>query len=154
MPLELSASEQTCALGAAIFAAVAAGPDSGGYGTVEEAQQAMTGTREGPYEPRASGRESYDELYSLYSRLHDAFGGVNDTRLADGFGELLGPPSVTGTDVNGDDVEVVEHIVGTITEMDYSSGAPRPTVDGYPMDIGDILRLTVPNNSDNSEETG
>ena len=79
MPLELSASEQTCALGAAIFAAVAAGPDSGGYGTVEEAQQAMTGTREGPYEPRvsASGRESYDELYSLYSRLHDAFGGVN-----------------------------------------------------------------------------
>ena len=39
----------------------------------------MTGTREGPYEPRgsASGRESYDELYSLYRRLHDAFGGVN-----------------------------------------------------------------------------
>ena len=50
---------------------------------------------------------------------------------------------ITGTDVNGDNVEVVEHIVGTITEMDYTAGVPRPSVGGYAFDIGDILRLTA-----------
>lgn len=61
---------------------------------------------------------------------------------------------ITGLDAQSKEVAVYELIVGTITEMDYSSGAPRPTVDGYPMDIGDILRLTVPHNSGDSEESG
>lgn len=77
MPLALSASEQTCALGAAVFAAVAAGAESGGYDTVDEAQQAMTGTGRDSCEPGNDGRKVYDELYGLYMQLHDAFGGVN-----------------------------------------------------------------------------
>lgn len=77
MPLILSASDQTCALGAAIFGAVAAGAESGGYDSVEEAQQAMTGIREGACEPGDDARKVYDELYGLYRQLHDAFGGVN-----------------------------------------------------------------------------
>ncbi len=42
-PMKVSRSEQTPALGAAIFGAVAAGKDLGGYATVEEAQRTMTG---------------------------------------------------------------------------------------------------------------
>lgn len=81
MPLSLSSSEQTCALGAAIFGSVAAGAEAGGYASVEEAQQAMTGIQDGTCRPGEDGGKVYDDLYSLYRQLHDAFGGVN--RAAD-----------------------------------------------------------------------
>jgi len=58
---------------------------------------------------------------------------------------------ITGTDSQEKNVAVHELVVGTITEMDYSSGGPRPTVEGYPMDIGDILRLTHPSNSEDGQ---
>ncbi len=72
--MELSRSEQTCALGAAIFGAVAAGEDRGGYATTEQAQKAMTGTKDTSYEPITANHEVYRELYELYRRLHDSFG--------------------------------------------------------------------------------
>lgn len=72
--MELSRSEQTCALGAAIFGAVVAGEDRGGYGTVEQAQEAMTGIKDTSYEPIPANHEVYQELYGLYRRLHDSFG--------------------------------------------------------------------------------
>ncbi len=72
--MELSRSEQTCALGAAIFGAVVAGEDRGGYATAEQAQEAMTGTKVTSYEPNAADHEVYQELYGLYRRLHDSFG--------------------------------------------------------------------------------
>ncbi len=72
--MELSRSEQTCALGAAIFGAVAAGEDWGGYATTEQAQNAMTGTKDISYEPITANHEVYRELYELYRRLHDSFG--------------------------------------------------------------------------------
>jgi len=72
--MELSRSEQTCALGAAIFGAVVAGEDRGGYATTEQAQEAMTGTKDTCYEPIAANHEIYQELYGLYRRLHDSFG--------------------------------------------------------------------------------
>jgi flagellar basal-body rod modification protein FlgD len=59
---------------------------------------------------------------------------------------------ITGTDMDGEDVEVAERIVGTITEMDYTAGAPRPSVGGYAFDIGDILRLTAGGGSDGSSD--
>ena len=43
-PMKISRSEQTPALGAAMFAAVAAGKESGGYATIQETQRAMTGS--------------------------------------------------------------------------------------------------------------
>jgi flagellar basal-body rod modification protein FlgD len=51
--------------------------------------------------------------------------------------------SVSGTDAAGNPIEVEEHIVGTITEMDYSTGSPLPSIDGVEVAIADILSLTT-----------
>lgn len=72
-PMKVSRSDQTPALGAAIFGAVAAGPDSSGYATIEEAQAAMTGVRQ-VFEPDMQNHAVYSEMYSIYRTLHDAFG--------------------------------------------------------------------------------
>jgi L-ribulokinase len=71
--MKLSRSEQAPALGAAVFAAVAAGPGAGGYGSVQSAQSAMTGIG-GEYRPISENHKVYRELYSLYRQLYDAFG--------------------------------------------------------------------------------
>ena len=70
----LSRSPQTCALGAAVFGAVVAGSEAGGYDSTEEAQAAMTGVKDTGYEPNPESRPIYEELYQLYKRLHDSFG--------------------------------------------------------------------------------
>jgi L-ribulokinase len=72
-PMKVSHSDQTPALGAAIFGAVAAGPETSGYASVEEAQAAMTGIRE-VFEPDMQNHAVYAEMYRLYLQLHDAFG--------------------------------------------------------------------------------
>ncbi len=68
-PMKVSRSEQTCALGAAIFGAAAAG--AGELGTL---QQAMTATRDKVFHPIPENHVIYHELYGLYRTLHDAFG--------------------------------------------------------------------------------
>jgi L-ribulokinase len=73
-PMKVSRSEQTCALGAAIFGAVAAGKNVGGFGSVQEAQKAMCGVRDEVYPPNAGNQAVYAEIYALYRTLHDAFG--------------------------------------------------------------------------------
>jgi L-ribulokinase len=67
-PMKVSRSAQTCALGSAIFGAVAAGA----FRSVEEAQQAMTGTKEVVYEPEPLAAATYARLFTLYSQVHDA----------------------------------------------------------------------------------
>ncbi len=69
----VSRSGQTCALGAAIAAAVAAGLDEGGYANFPDAQQAMTGLKPHVYQPEPKAHEVYRKLYGLYHQLHDAF---------------------------------------------------------------------------------
>jgi L-ribulokinase len=78
-PFRLSASDQTPALGSAMFGAVAAGIEGGGYRTIEEAARAMARLKEHGYEPIAENLAIYDRLYREYLRLHDYFGrGEND----------------------------------------------------------------------------
>jgi L-ribulokinase len=72
-PMKISRSEQTPALGAAMFAAVAAGKQSGGCSTIQESQQAMSGIRK-TYLPNEKNHQTYASLYELYCQLHDAFG--------------------------------------------------------------------------------
>jgi L-ribulokinase len=72
-PMKISRSDQTPALGAAVFAAVAAGGRNGGYDTVASAQNAMVGIGK-TYLPMDANHRTYKRLYSLYRRMHDAFG--------------------------------------------------------------------------------
>lgn len=72
-PMKISRSEQTPALGAAIFAAVAAGESAGGYRAVAAAQKSMVGSG-AEYRPIQKNHEVYRHLYTLYRQLHDAYG--------------------------------------------------------------------------------
>jgi L-ribulokinase len=72
-PMKISRSEQTPALGAGIFASVAAGKKVGGYDSVDVASQAMTGSGK-VYIPIKEHHEVYRKLYALYRQLHDGFG--------------------------------------------------------------------------------
>jgi L-ribulokinase len=74
----LAASAQTPALGSAMFAAVAAGTQAGGYASIEEAARRMAHLRDETYEPIDANREAYDILYGEYVRLHDLFGRGGD----------------------------------------------------------------------------
>jgi L-ribulokinase len=72
-PMKVSRSDQTPALGAAMFGAVAAGREVSGFADLEAAQAAMTGIKQ-VFEPDMQNHEIYQELYRLYRQLHDAFG--------------------------------------------------------------------------------
>jgi len=72
--MKIARSAQTCALGSAIAGAVVAGKESGGYGSFPEAQDAMCGIKEVSYNSDSENHRVYQELYKLYSQLHDAFG--------------------------------------------------------------------------------
>lgn len=72
-------SKQTPALGAAMFAAVAAGEEAGGYNTIIDAAERMARVKEETFKPIPANVEVYDRLYQEYSKLHDYFGrGEND----------------------------------------------------------------------------
>ena len=68
-PMKFSRSKQTCALGAAVFGAVA----GGAYKTTEEAQAKMTGLSNKEYRPIRANAKTYEDLYKLYFQLHEAF---------------------------------------------------------------------------------
>lgn len=67
-------SDQSSALGAAMFGAVAAGKCRGGYDTIYEAASAMGHTEPCPYRPDPEREAVYERLYREYERLHDWFG--------------------------------------------------------------------------------
>ena len=69
-PMKISRSAQTCALGSAIAAAVVAGA----HKNFASAQKAMTGLKPKVYEPNAKNHATYQQLYTLYKQMHDAFG--------------------------------------------------------------------------------
>lgn len=78
-PIKVTAAKQPPALGSAMFAAVAAGKAAGGFGTIQEASQAMARLRDEVYKPDAGRHALYDRLYAEYVTLHDYFGrGAND----------------------------------------------------------------------------
>jgi L-ribulokinase len=72
--MKVARSAQTCALGSAIAGAVAAGKDTGGYGTFGQAQAAMCGIKKKTFKPDPKNHKIYQEIYPLYRKLHDAFG--------------------------------------------------------------------------------
>lgn len=79
VPVKIAGSKQGPALGSAIFGAVAAGKDNGGYDSVFEAGRKMGKLRDEVYYPDPNAAAVYDKLYAEYNILHDYFGkGAND----------------------------------------------------------------------------
>jgi L-ribulokinase len=69
-PMKVSRSAQTCALGSAVAASVAAGV----YPNVVAAEKKMTGLKAHVFKPNPKAHAVYRELYVLYRTLHDALG--------------------------------------------------------------------------------
>lgn len=79
MEIRISASPQTPALGSAMFGALAAGKENGGYDSIVEAAKHMSKVKENYFKPIPENVAVYDKLYSEYKILHDYFGrGAND----------------------------------------------------------------------------
>jgi len=73
-PIHISGSPQAPALASAMFGALAAGRDAGGYATIQEAAAAMGKLKDVIYRPIPEHTAVYDKLYAEYNRLHDYFG--------------------------------------------------------------------------------
>lgn len=78
MTIKISASTQVVALGSAIFGAVAAGGENGGYDTVEEATRAMSRLLDKQYVPNQAHAKTYDKIYNEYKKLYNYFGKENN----------------------------------------------------------------------------
>lgn len=75
----IGASNQTPALGSAMFGAVAAGVENDGYASIYEAAKVMGKIEERSYKPIRENVEVYEKIYSEFKILHDYFGrGEND----------------------------------------------------------------------------
>lgn len=73
MPIRVAKSEQTCALGASIFAATAARM----YSSVDEARKKMASGFEKVYEPDSEKARIYESMYQRYR----SFGDVIESRI-------------------------------------------------------------------------
>jgi L-ribulokinase len=61
-----------------MLGAVAAGPDAGGYASVEQAAAAMAPRPTERYTSDAAAHGRYDTLYAIYTELYDTFGRRSD----------------------------------------------------------------------------
>lgn len=79
MDIHIAGTAQGPALGSAIFGAVAAGRQAGGYDDVFSAAREMGKVKDLVYHPIAENAKGYDKLFAEYRVLHDYFGrGAND----------------------------------------------------------------------------
>jgi len=70
----IAASAQTVALGAAMFGALAAGEEAGGFDTIGEAAEKMVQPSPKTYRPRPETADAYNPVYAEYLKLYDQFG--------------------------------------------------------------------------------
>lgn len=77
--VDVAASTQAPAVGAAMYAAVAAGASGGGYESIDQAVAAMARPHAQTYRPDPAATAVYERLQAEYRALHDYFGrGAND----------------------------------------------------------------------------
>jgi L-ribulokinase len=74
MEIKVADCPFTSALGAAMYAAVAAGETKGGYATIQDASKHMAHLKRKTYIPNNNDKKTYNRLYSEYTLLHDYFG--------------------------------------------------------------------------------
>ncbi len=73
-PMEVAASGQTVAMGAAIIGGFVAVKDEEGFESIEAIQSRVCKVKETKYIPDKKEHETYTQIYKLYKTLHDAFG--------------------------------------------------------------------------------
>jgi L-ribulokinase len=77
--IRISASNQTVALGSAMFGAVAAGKENGGYDSIFDASKKMARLKSEVFRPIPEYQEIYSVLFKEYEKLYNYFGrGEND----------------------------------------------------------------------------
>lgn len=84
--IKITGSPQAGAYGSAIFAAVAAGKENGGFDNIKEAARTLCVVSDIVYKPISQNVEIYKKSYAEYKILNDYFGnGANDVmkRLKD-----------------------------------------------------------------------
>lgn len=74
LPIKISASEQTPALGSAMFGAVVAGKEKGGFESIHEAARVIPKLKDEVVKPNLENVKIYEKIYKHYDRLHDYFG--------------------------------------------------------------------------------
>jgi len=72
--IKVASSRQTSALGAAMFGAIAAGSEAGGYDSIEDVVTYMASLEKKTYFPLPQNVEVYNKLFAEYKKLHDYFG--------------------------------------------------------------------------------
>jgi len=72
--IKVASSRQASALGAAMFGAIAAGSEAGGYNSIEDAVTHMASLEKKTYLPIPENVEVYNQLFTEYRKLHDYFG--------------------------------------------------------------------------------
>lgn len=78
--IHIAAGDQTVALGAAMWGAVAAGAADGGHDDIGAAAKKMARLRRETYRPNPANHKAYAPIFAEYRRLHDLFGrGAADT---------------------------------------------------------------------------
>lgn len=99
MDVLVPALAQSAAYGSALFGAVAAGREAGGFDTVAEATDAL-GCREFTrYRPREDAVAAYHPLYEIYRELHDLLGAANGPlKRLRAVADAASRPSVTPAD--------------------------------------------------------
>lgn len=73
-PMEVAASGQTVAMGAAIIGGFIARKGKEGFENIEAIQSRVCKVKETIYIPDEKEHETYSQIYKLYKTLHDAFG--------------------------------------------------------------------------------
>lgn len=76
-PIQIAASDQTCALGSAMYGALAAQH----FKNLNEAARKMAHLESKIYSPNQKAHETYNFLYSEYIKLHDSFGRDPDSPM-------------------------------------------------------------------------
>lgn len=72
--IRISASNQTVAFGSAMFGAVVAGSEKGGYDSIFDAIDVMPKLKDKVYRPNPEAQAVYDKIFKEYQILHDYFG--------------------------------------------------------------------------------
>lgn len=81
--IKIAASDQAAALGSAVYAALAAGKDKGGYDSYWEAVRNMSHVKEQIYEPDKNNVQKYKKLYTLYRKFSSIMGAQGRDLLLD-----------------------------------------------------------------------